>query len=129
MLQPINTAAIIILGVFTTVWGVWVGNPFWSLFHHAQLYSVMLFLPEWIWGGIAFVCGLGMIWGVLHNSYRSLKTSSIVGFYHWLMITILFFAGDWQSTGGITAATIAVYCGFIYLNLRVNKCILPFRRS
>lgn len=129
MLQPINTAAIIILGVFTTVWGFWIGNPFWSLFDHAPLYSAMLFLPEWFWGGVAFLCGIGMIWGVLHNSYQSLKVSSIVGFYHWTMITLLFFMGDWQSTGGITAGTIAIYCGFIYLNLRVNKGILPFGRS
>jgi len=129
MLQPINTAAIIILGVFTIVWGIWVGNPLWSLFDHAALYHVMDFLPEYFWGGIAFACGVGMTFGVLHNSYNSLRISSIIGFYHWTMITLLFFAGDWQSTGGITAATIAVYCGFIYLNLRVNRKILSFNRS
>lgn len=129
MLQPINTAAIIILGVFTTIWGFWVGNPFWSIFDHAPLYQAMLFLPEYFWGGIAAICGIGMIWGVLHNSYRSLRISSIVGFYHWVAISVFFMAGDWQSTGGITAITIAAYCGFIYLNLRVNKGILPFDRS
>lgn len=129
MLQPINTAAIIILGVFTTLWGFWVGNPFWSVIDNSSLYSAMRVLPEVFWGGVAFICGVGMIAGVLHNSYASLKTSSIVGFYHWTAITIFFFAGDWQSTGGITALTIAAYCGFIYLNLRVNRKILQFRRK
>jgi hypothetical protein len=40
---------------------------------------------------------------------------------YWLMVSVMFFAGDWQNTGGITAATLAVYCGFIWLNLRVNR--------
>lgn len=129
MLQPINTAAVIILGVFTTIWGFWVGNPFWSIFDHAPIYEAMSILPEYFWGGIAFACGVGMIIGVLYNSYTSIKTSAIVGFYHWTAISIFFFAGEWQATGGITAATIAIYCGFIYLNLRVNHKILKFRRS
>lgn len=129
MLQPINTAAIIILGVFTTVWGVWMGNPFWSVLNHSQVYEAMRILPEYFWGGVAFACGVGMIIGVLYNSYQSLKISAIVGFYHWFAITIFFFFGDWRNTAGITALTICIYCGFIYLNLRVNRKILQFRRN
>jgi hypothetical protein len=129
MLQPINTAATIILAIFTLVWGVWIGNPFWSLFDTSSVYNTMAFLPEYFWGGVAALCGAGMIWGVLRNSYNSLKMSSVIGFYHWIAITVLFFLGDWRGTGGITALLIASYCGFIYLNLRVNKRILHFGRS
>lgn len=121
ILQPINTAAIMILGVFTVLWGTWVFLPFWDVFTRAPAYHYFLIFPEWIWGGIAIAAGVAMIYGVLKSSYRSLTTGSMVGFLHWFVIMAFFFAGDWQNTGGVTYLMIAVYCGFIWLNLRVNK--------
>lgn len=67
------------------------------------------------------IVGLLMIYGVLRNSFRSLLTGAKVGFYHWFAICLLFFSGDWQNTGGPTATMIAVYCGFVWLNIKVNK--------
>lgn len=122
MLKPVNTAAIIILGVYTTVWGMWVANPFWNVFSRAPLYSWMHALaPEWVWGLVAFVVGILMIHGVIRHSYRSLVTGALVGYFHWLMIAVMYFGGDWRNTGGITASIIAIYCAFIWLNITKNK--------
>lgn len=121
VLQPINTAAVIILGVFTVLWGLWVFSPFWDVFNRAVVYHYFQILPEYFWGSVAIASGTAMIYGVLRNSYRSLTMGSMVGFLHWFVIMAFFFAGDWQNTGGVTYLMIAVYCGYIWLNLRVNK--------
>lgn len=122
MLQPINTAAVILLGLYTTAWGFWVGNPFWTVFDQAPLYDLMQRLaPEWGWGLLALCVGILMVYGVIRHSYRSLITGALVGYFHWLLIAIMYFGGDWQNTGGITALVIAIYCGFIWLNITKNK--------
>lgn len=122
MLKPVNTAAIIILGVYTTLWGFWVANPFWDVFSRAAIYSWMNdTMPEFVWGMIALAVGILMIYGVVKHSYRSLITGALVGYFHWLAIAIMYFGGDWQNTGGITASIISIYCGFIWLNITKNK--------
>lgn len=121
ILRPINTAAIMILGVFTVLWGFWVINPWWDVFSRAAVYQYMEFMPELYWGGVAILAGSAMIYGVAKSSYRSLTTGALTGFLHWIVIAVFFFAGDWQNTGGVTYLMVAVYCAFIYLNLRVNR--------
>ena len=44
-----------------------------------------------------------------------------IGWIHWGIIMTGYFLGDWQNTGGITAGVIMVYCGFIYINLMLNR--------
>lgn len=121
ILQPINTAAVMILGVFTVLWGLWVAAPWWDVFTRAAAFQYFLIMPEWIWGFIAISAGSAMIHGVMRSSYKSLTTGAMVGFVHWFVICVFFFAGDWQNVGGVTYMMIAVYCAFIWLNMRVNK--------
>jgi hypothetical protein len=121
ILAPINTAAIMILGVFTVLWGLWVFVPFWDVFSRAAAFHYFLILPEFFWGGVAISAGMAMVYGVLKSSYKSLTTGAMVGFFHWFVICVFFFAGDWQNVGGVTYMMISVYCAFIWLNLRVNK--------
>lgn len=122
MFRPINKAAISIMGVFTLIWGFWVANPFWDVFTTAPLFHVMAAIaPEWVWGVAAIIVGAVMIWGVIRMSYRSLKTGALSGFYFWVLSSVAFFMGDWQNTGGITLAMIALYCGYIAVNLSINR--------
>jgi hypothetical protein len=121
LLKPINPSASVILGVYTVLWGLWVVNPFWSVFARAPLYSVMASLaPEWAWGCFALFCGGMMIYGATNRSFRALTNGAIAVWGHWFIISVCYFFGDWQSTGGITALMLAVYAGFVYLNIRVN---------
>jgi len=122
LFRPINKAAISIMGAFTLLWGIWVANPLWAVFSTAPLFNAMSVLaPEWVWGTVAIIVGITMLWGVIRMSYRSLMSGALVGFYFWIAGSICFFLGDWQNTGGITLLMIALYCGYIALNLRVNK--------
>lgn len=122
MFRPINAAAISILGIFSTLWGIWVANPFWDVFTQAQIFESMRWImPEWTWGLTAFAVGATMVYGVYKKSYLSLRNGALAGFYFWLFGSINFFVGDWRNTGGITLLMIAFYCGYVALNLRINR--------
>ena len=122
MFRPINTAAIGILGVFSILWGLWVGNPFWSVFDQAEIFEAMKYLmPEEVWGVTAGAVGFAMVYGALTGKYSYLRIGALSGFYFWLFACISFFAGDWKNTGGITLAMITLYCGYVALNLSINK--------
>lgn len=121
LLLPINTAAVIILGVYTVIWGAWLANPWTNVFTHAALYSVLGSLaPELFWGCLAISCGLITIHGAMTRRYRPLMWGSSISGWHWTMIAVFYFIGDPINTGGITALTFAVYSAYIYLNIRVN---------
>lgn len=126
LLLPINPAAVVLLGIYTTVWGFWVANPFWTVFTQAPLYNVLatippdLISPEVFWGTIAMICGCITIYGAVRRSYRTLVVGASTAGWHWLMISVFYFLGDAANTGGITALIFAVYGAFIYLNIRVN---------
>lgn len=121
LLRPVNKAAIVLLGVYTVLWGLWVANPFWDAFQSAQLFNHLgMIAPEAFWGVLAIFCGLVTIRGAWKRSYRALVMGAGVVGWHWLMIATFYFMGDWTNTGGITSLTFAVYAAYIYLNIRVN---------
>lgn len=122
LLRPINPSIIIILGVYTVVWGLWIINPWWHVLASAPLYSQMARLaPEVVWGGIAILSGAITIRGALKPSFKNLQLGSFIGFFHWFAISILYFLGDWTNTGGITALAFALYSAIIWVNIKVNR--------
>lgn len=121
LLLPINPAAVILLGIYTIVWGIWVANPFWDVFARAGLYHVMATVaPEWAWGVLAVFVGCVTTYGAVKRYYEALTRGAAAAGWFWLMIAIFYFMGDFFSTGGITSLCFAVYSGFIYCNIRVN---------
>jgi hypothetical protein len=121
LLLPINPAAVIILGIYTVVWGLWVSNPFWNVFDQSPLYAKMAtFMPEWAWGILAIVMGGITVYGAVKRHYPALVRGAASSGFFWLAVSVFYFAADAASTGGITALVFAVYAMFIYLNIRVN---------
>lgn len=121
ILKPINPSIIVVLGIYTVLWGIWLANPFWDVFSRAPLYGSMKdLLPEFVWGIVAIVSGFIIIRGATKPSYNNLVIGSCVSFSHWFMIAIFYFVGDWQNTGGITSAVFAIYSAIIYLNIKIN---------
>lgn len=135
LLLPINPAVVVLLGIYTMVWGFWVANPFWTVFTQAKLYSEMAavapisLFPEIFWGGVALVCGGVIVYGAVKRSYRSLIAGASVAWWHWLMISIFYFIADPASTGGITAAFAAIYGAFLWVNLKVNHKDKPHKED
>lgn len=122
LLKPINPTVIVVLGLYTIIWGIWIANPLWEVFTRAPLYSAMEHLaPEWYWGVQAIVAGLFILRGALKPAYKNLITGAAIAAGHWFTIGMLYFIGDWQNTGGITAITFAIYSALVYLNIKTNR--------
>lgn len=122
LLKPINPAVIVVLGMYTVLWGCWIVSPFWSVFPHAALFHIMASLAsEYVWGGIAIASGLIIVRGAIKPIYWNIEIGALVAFFFWLTIGILYFIGDWQNTGGITASCFALYSALIWVNIRVNR--------
>jgi len=120
LLRPINPSFIIVLGVYTVLWGLWLANPFWTVFTHAALYSALSFFPETVIGLVAIAAGLLIMRGAMKPSLKNLKMGTFTGTLFWSFISIAYFIGDWANTGGITAGMIAVYSGLTWVNVKVN---------
>src|SRR6478752_4664055 len=113
---------IIILGVYTIVWGLWIVSPFWTVFSQAPLYSAMAGIAsESFWGITAIVAGLITVHGSLKPRYKNIQVGALIAFFHWFIIGALYLIGDWQNTGGITAMTFAIYSAIVWVNVKVNK--------
>src|SRR5438128_2073158 len=122
LLKPINTSAIVLLGVYTVAWGFWIGNPFWNEFAiEPSLRVLSSFAPEFIWGLVALIAGAVIVYGVLKPSYENLTRGALCGFIYWVVMATLEFVSNWQSVGGITALLFGLYAAYIYVNIRVNK--------
>jgi hypothetical protein len=127
LLKPINPTVIIVLGLYTIVWGLWIINPFWSMFSQGAVYSAMAAVhifgipPEVLFGSIALIAGSIVVRGALKPSFGNIQLGALIGFFHWFTIAILCFMADWQASGGITALTFAIYCGLVWLNIKVNS--------
>jgi hypothetical protein len=121
MFRPINKSASAILGVFSILWGFWLANPLWSVFYHQEVYEVMQILPEEVWGGLAMIVGLGMLFGQKNGRFKMLKWSVLSGFYFWLFVAIASLAGHWSDPAGVTMLMVAAYSGYVALNLSINE--------
>lgn len=121
LLLPINPAAVILLGIYTIVWGLWVANPFTDVFASAQIFGALAAVaPEVFWGFLAVACGVITTYGAISRKYGPLTRGAQASGWHWFMISIFYFIADAVNTGGITALTFAIYAAFVYLNIRVN---------
>lgn len=126
LLLPLNPALVVLLGIYTMLWGFWVANPWWTVFDKAPLYSALAAAapfaipPELFWGTIAMVCGSVTVYGAVKRHYKPLIRGAVVIGWHWFMIAIFYFLGDPANTGGITALLMSVYGAFVWVNLRVN---------
>ncbi len=123
ILRPLSRGVTIVTAFYTILWGLWVINPFWTVFTQAALYSGLEQLgSEWFWGGLAIVTGVLAIYTALKDSIK-IKPYTCVALlgWHWLLVSLLYFYGDWHNTGGITSAFIALLCAYIYLNIKQNS--------
>lgn len=117
MLKPISPSIVFILGLYTIVWGLWLINPWFSVFSTSVVYVAMASLmPEWVWGGVAILTGLCICKNPTTNSF-----GAFIGFMHWLIVGILYLVAQASSTFGITALTFAIYSGLLWLNIKCNK--------
>jgi hypothetical protein len=122
ILRPINPTLIIVLGIFTIIWGLWIMNPWSAAFGISAIYTAMAsLLPEMAWGGIAVLAGSLTLRGAIIPSYDNLRTGSFVGFFHWFVIGILYCVSNFADPTGVMALTFAIYSALVWVNIKVNR--------
>src|SRR4051812_15997924 len=98
LMRPINPTLILILGLYTVTWGLWLICPWFTVFTHAAVYSQMSALAcETVWGLFAVGTGLLTIRGATKPSYKNLHIGSFFAALFWLVIALMYFAGDWAN--------------------------------
>lgn len=122
VLRPVSRGVTAFVAVYTVAWGIWLLAPEWSVFTSAPLYSGLSSVaPEWAWGLLAVICGvISLVTAVEIKLTKTTFVAAAVTGWHWFLVSILYFYGDWHNTGGITALFLAFLCAYIYLNVRQN---------
>lgn len=121
LLRPINPYATAILGLLTLSWGLWIVNPFWSVFGSARVFSrAVEFAPEWAWGTWSTLCGAIIIFAVLRGKFKTLSFALGFAIWHWSTVAGMLWWGDWQNTAGITYTYIAIWTVYAWLNIKIN---------
>lgn len=116
--RPVAPAVIQALALYTLIWGVWVINPFWEVFSQAGLYSGLSGVaPEAAWGGFAIVCGIAGMFSLRRHWPKVTSAASMAISLHWAIVSLFYFMGDWQNTGGITALFLSILSAAVYLNV------------
>lgn len=121
LMRPINTTVTVLLGLLTFFWGLWVLCPEWSVFGSADVYMKMEdFAPEWAWGTWSLVAGALQVVAALREDYKFLAHSLEFIAWHWFVVALAMWVGDWQNTGGLVYTTVCLYSVFSYLNVKLN---------
>lgn len=116
-----NLVPALLLGLYTVIWGLWIANPFYTVFTQAGLYDEMnTWGGEAFWGPMAILAGSVTLYGVIKGKPPYLYYGASTAGAHWLVVAIMYFMGDWQNTGGITCLFLAAFAACIYLNVKVN---------
>src|SRR5688572_22912354 len=121
----------IVLGTYTTVWGLWLLSPFWEVFTpEAGLYGQMAeFMPEWAWGLHALVVGVCILYGIIYHWPRGLWWGRIAATYHWGLIALFYALGDWQNTGWLTSLAIVVAIQYMWKYTPQTPAVHPLDNS
>ncbi len=123
LIKPMNKRDVLLLNLYTTLWGLWVTNPIWDTFAKSKIYASLEYIfPEYIWGGAALLIGVFSIYAAMRNKLSFLKVLSKFGAILWLVISLLYVTTDYSSTGWITAFVISTFYFLKAINISINKC-------
>ena len=76
-------------------WGVWVANPWFSVYESApDIYAGPAEVaPEWIWGTFTLVVGLAQLLALARANRDMRKHAAFVAFFMWLLAAFAAFNG------------------------------------
>lgn len=120
LLKPINPYTSMIMGFLTMFWGLWLLLP-WRVFDTAPLfYRLSDLAPEVAWGVLALTGGAMVICSAFKGSFKWLVVSLSLVSWHWALVSVFMWWGDWQNTGGLTYSFLCIYSIYSQINIKVN---------
>lgn len=115
-LAPISPFNILLVGVFSFLWGLWVALPFWDVFNRSPIYSALDWVgSELIWGSIQIIVGTVLVFAAF-DSLRWMKYATFGGFLSWFLVALGFAVADWQNPGMWVSGFIAALNAYMFLN-------------
>lgn len=121
LLRPVNPYVATLLGLMTFFWGLFVLCPMFDVFTTAPVFvKALQFAPEWAWASWATACGAVMLFAMYRGPVKLVNFSLGFATWHWLVVSGMFWWGDWQNTAGFTYGCIGVYAAFLWLNIKGN---------
>lgn len=109
--------------VLAMSWGVWVGFVVPDLFFIApELYQHMMFLPQWLWGGLMILLGVVSFAALFVPRYSMLREfTSILMAVAWATIAWALILIDWQLTSTPMYVVPAVMSALTAVRLRLYR--------
>jgi len=121
LLQPLNTSVISIMGVFNVLLGFWLVMP-WDSLNKYKAEGL-----EFMIGAILLAIGICILLGAIREKITVLGGGAITGFLFWIMVTGLAMTHI-KNVDWIFTLMIAIYHGFVGLNILVNNRNLPNKK-
>ena len=122
LLRPIHKRDVLLLSTYTSLWGIWVFNPYWDTFGRSKIYNSLNYIfPEWVWGLTIALIGLSSMAIVIHGCNKTLGLISKAGFILWGIITMFYISADITSTAWITSFTLSSFYLLMAVNIAINK--------
>jgi len=105
-------------------WGIWVGNPFFSVYEgaHAFYAGAEAIAPEWAWGSLVGFVGILQFIGLATGKKAIRRHGAMLGVLAWLFV----FGAAVSSPAAATTAPVGypimcLLCAWVYLRTPNGK--------
>jgi len=113
---PASPFILLLAGIYSFMWGLWVASPFWNTFPSSPIYEILSWTgSELVWGGVQMAVGLALAFAAF-DSLRWMKWATFSGFISWFLIALSFAISDWQNAGMWVCGFIAALMAYLFLN-------------
>lgn len=114
--HPISPFNILLSGIYSFMWGLWVAIPNWEVFSRSPIYEVLNWSgSEITWGAIQMLVGIALMLAAF-DSLRFMKYATFAGFISWTLISLGFCFADFHNPGMWVAGFIAATNAYMFLN-------------
>lgn len=120
LIKPINPSIIVLLGIYTILWGVWI--MFFPVFDVLPSFApIASFTSKEAMGVVAWSVGVFICRGAFSPSYSNIRIGSALAAAHWLFFGIMLMIGQFQDPIGLSSIFFGIYAALVWMNLGVNK--------
>lgn len=109
-------------GLGLLLWGLWLANPWTSVFAGTRAYALMSDVaPEWVWGSVYVLVGAAQYGTLLTGHIRLRQSGCMAALAAWAVITYIVGRGNPTSTGIVIYGLLALSNVLLLMRLEMRK--------
>lgn len=108
-------------GLVLLLWGIWVFLPGSAFATSLGYHWIAHLVPETVAGIVAMLLGAIQMASAITGQRKVVIVGGLGAFYFWLLLTISFIVGSWQSAGVVVYGWLCIMNGLGYINWRINR--------